>query len=201
MEAAQDVLLVTLIAELILKLRRNINPDSSWGEFRALVETNIDRVCRELNTRELVSVCDTYADFADPVESRNAMLVSLLANAEKTSQSFLMLRLNYIAPFRVPLSHHPRRVPLWDGMDSFHLEIGDVTNGLFGRLDRLMSSTPAIERIYREVVDRIRTHPTILGALNKFHQHVFEPNTRWRKAPAYDHFRKSGELPPWKTDD
>ena len=201
METAQDVPIVTRVAELIVKLRRNIDPDSSWEELRALVEANIDRICRELNTRELVSVCDSYADYADPVESRNAMFVSLLANTEKTAQSFLLLRLNYIAPFRVPLSHHPRRVPLWDGMDSFHLEIGDVTNSFFGRLNRMMSSTPAIERIYREVVDRIRAHPTILGSLNKFHQHVFEPNTRWRKAPAYDRFRNSGELPVWKTDD
>jgi hypothetical protein len=201
MQAAQEVPIATQVGELIVKLRRNIDRDSSWGELRALVEANIDRICRELNTRALVSVCDTYADYADPVESRNAMLVSLLVNTEKTSQSYVLWRVNYIAPFRVPLSHHPRRVPLWDGMDSFHLEIGDVTNNFFGRLDRLMSSTPTIERIYREVVERIRTHPTILGSLNKFHQHVFEPNTRWRKAPAYDHFRKSGELPPWKTDD
>jgi hypothetical protein len=198
-DAAMDI--CSQIQSLIVRLRRRQDPHEAWREFQALVENNIGEVCRALNTRQLVSVCDTYADFGDPIEGRNALMVTLLANLEKTSQSFLFWRLNYEAPFDVPPSHQPRKVPLWDGMDSFHLEIGDVTNSFFSRLDRLMRMTPHIERIYRTVTERMKNQPTILGALNKVHQHVFESTTRWRKAPKYDHYRASGSIPAWKTDD
>ncbi len=189
------------VKALIIQLRQKKDTDSSWKELRSLIECNLDRICRDLNTRQLVSVCDTYADYGDSVESRNALLVSTLANMEKTAQSFLLWRLNYSDAFDVPATHQPRKVPLWDGMDSFHLEIGDVTNNLFARINRLMRATPVIEQIYRTVMGRMKENPTILGTLNERHHYVFEPNTRWRKAPDYDRFRASQEIPPWQTDD
>ena len=49
------------IQPLIVKLRRRIEPEETWREFSRLIEADIDRVCSELNTSWLVSVCDTYA--------------------------------------------------------------------------------------------------------------------------------------------
>lgn len=193
--------LLSDVQALIARLRRGADVERDMASFRVAVEMNIEAICRSFNTRQLVSVCDTYADYGDPLEQRNALLVSLLVNGEKISQSYLLWRLNYAAPFAVPDAHVPVRAALWDGMDSFHLDIGDVTNNLFRRLGSLIKGSAHIHHIYEAVIQRLADHPTILGTLNRRHRHVFETDTRWRRGPAYDRFRASGELPAWKTDE
>ncbi len=189
------------IRPLIVNLRRGIAPQVAWKSFRTLIDKEIDCICEELSTRRLVSLCDTFADYGDPVESRNAFFITLLVNLEKTSQTYLLWRLNYTDAFEVPPEHESKKVRLWDGMTSFHVEIGDVTNSFFARLDRLMAPTPSINQIYRTVIARMKDQQTILGTLNKTHKHVFDTDTRWRKDPAYDRFRQTGEIPEWKKDD
>lgn len=187
---------------LIPRLRRGIDPEATWDEFRRCLADHQDELLATLDTRRLVSVCDTFADFGDPIERRNAMLVSVLTNMEKVAQSFLLWRLGYDpAAFETADCPPPRKVRLWDGMDSFHVVIGDVTNNMFARLHPLLDETPLIAAIFREILARLDRHPTILGTLNRSHGHVFEPHTRWRKAPQYDHYRTTGEIPAWKTDD
>lgn len=187
--------------KLIVKLRRGVDTEAAWAQFRRCLHDNGEELLASLNTRELISVCDTFADFGDSVESRNAMLVSVMVTMEKVSQSYLLWRLGYSRrTFDICRCASPRRVPLWDGMDSFDLQIGDVTNNMFCRLEKLLTETPCIHRIFREVLARMRTHETVLGSLNRFHGHVFETDTRWRGAPAYDGFRASGRIPAWKKD-
>jgi hypothetical protein len=183
------------IKPLIVNLRRKIDTETSWAQFRAIVETQTERLCRELNTRWLISVCDTYIDLGTDVERRNAMFVTMLANLEKVGQTFLMWRVNYDRPFEVPGEHTPRKLRLWDGMTSMHLDIGDVTNNLFRRLHVLLESTPHLQAIFNAVVARLATHETILGSLNKRHGHVFETDLKWRDAAHYDPWRANGELP------
>jgi hypothetical protein len=186
------------IRPVIRNIRRGIDVERNFERFRVLVEGQTERVCSDLDTRWLVSVCDTYADFGTPVESRNAMFVSLLANFEKVSQSYVYWKLGYEGSLEVPADHEPRKVPLWDGMSSFHLSVGDVTNNLFARLGRLMEPTPHIARIYETVRDRLRDHETILGALNKYHRHVFDTDFSWSRDREYDRWRKDGTIPKWK---
>ncbi len=190
--------LIDRIKPWIVNLRRGIETERSFGEFRAIVEGDLDAVCTELNTRWLVSLCDTYVDFGEPIEQRNAMLVSMLVNWEKVAQSYVLWKSNYEGSLEVPEHHEPRKLFLWDGMTSFHLEIGDVTNNLFARTQRLLAETPQIERIYRTVLERIEKDETILGTLNKRHGHVFETSFEWVRDPRYDRYRENGEIPPWK---
>jgi hypothetical protein len=188
--------LIDEIKPLIVKLRRGDDTERNWSKFRRVVEDDIERVCAEFDTRWLVSVCDTYADFGSAVEARNAMFVSLLANLEKTSQSYVRWRLDYPETLEVPKNQKPRKIKLWDGMTSFHLSIGDVTNSFFRRLNLLMSDTPQLERIYRTVLERIKTNDTILGTLNRYHGYVFEADVEWRDQLKYDPWRAAGKLPP-----
>ena len=188
------------VQALIGPLRRGTEPEL-WLDFRALVERDVEAVCRGSNTRQLISICDTYADYGDPVERRNALLISLLGNMEKVGQSFLLWRTGYHRPFDPPASSAPRKVALWDGMDTMHAEIGDVTNHLFARMEGMLAETPALDVIFRTIRDRMRVGPTLLGAMNCRHGHVFESNTRWRADARYATFRASGEIPAWKKDD
>jgi len=180
---------------IIVFLRRKENVDASWAAFREIVEGDTDQVCKELTTRWLVSVADTYIDMGTEIERRNAMFITMLCNLEKVSQTFLHWRVNYENPFDVPAEYEPRKIRLWDGMTSMHLDIGDVTNNLFRRLHPLLEPTPHLFRIFQEVVARMKTHPTTMAALDRRHHHVFEPELSWRAGPEYDRWRASGELP------
>ena len=181
---------------LIVNLRRNIEPKETWRVFSSLIEGNIDRVCSELNTRWLVSICDTYADYGEEVEARNAMFVSLIVNLEKTSQSYVRWRIPHRRKLKVPWWCRPRRVRLWDGMRSFDLSIGDVTNNFFRRLNVLMEPTPHIRRIFETILERMKQQETILGTLNQYHGHVFELDVKWRDHSDYDRWRERGKLAP-----
>ncbi len=123
------------------------------------------------------------------------MFTTMLVNLEKVSQTFLRRRVNYEAPFDVPPEHEPRKIRLWDGVTSMHLDIVDVTNNLFRRLQPLLEATPHLFRIFQTIIDRMKINPTTMGALDRRHRHLFEPNVNWRAAPAYDQWRASGELP------
>ena len=186
--------MLDVIQPLIINLRRNINTEENWGLFRAQVEGNTNALCEELNTRWLISVCDSYADMGTEIERRNAMMIITLVNMEKVGQSYLNWRLNYEAPFTMPDTHVPRKIKLWDGMTSMHLVIGDVTNNLFRRMETLLATTLHLHAIYHTVLKRIATDNTILGSMNKYHKHVFEPNINWRSASEYDIWRKQGKL-------
>ncbi|SJZ89397.1 protein of unknown function [Trichlorobacter thiogenes] len=187
--------LFSIIFPLIVNLRRGVEAEASMILFRQAVEVYIEEVCKQFDTRWLVSICDTFAEFGEPVERRNAFMVSMLAIFEKVSQTYAYWRLGYpqsLAP-ATPLEH--RKIPLWDGMDSFHLVHGDVTINMFRRLENLLSETPSIEKIYRRVRDGIKDGETILGVLNKQHKHVFETDYSWVLGDDYLTLRESGEIP------
>lgn len=187
--------------ELIVKLRRETEIQNSWTALRSLMTTHTSALFGQMDTRQLVSLCDTIADYGNEVEKRNAMILSVFVNMEKLAQSYLLWRLGYdSAAFEPPSRESARKLALWDGMDTFHVEIGDVTNNMFGRLRRLLQETPEIALICEELLHRMRQHPTILSALNQTHGHVFDSDTTWRADGKYDKYRQSGEIPPWKQD-
>lgn len=185
---------------LVPRLRRGIETEATWRDFRRCLEEHEAELLATLNTRQLVSVCDTFADYGDPIERRNAMLAAVVVNMEKVAQSYLLWKLDYDpGAFDTADCAPSRKVQLWDGMNSFHTVIGDVTSNMFARLHSLLDETPLIAAIFRELLARLERHPTILGSLNRVHGHVFEPHIRWLMDPRYDHYRTTGEIPAWKT--
>ena len=160
---------------LILYLRKGKNIEKNWGKFREMVNNDIDRVCQELDTRWLISVCDTFVDYGTPVEKRNAMLVSQLANFEKLWETYLLMFDIKQNPFKVEQLKRNKVIPLWDGMYSFNINHGDMTRNLFTRIEKLMVDTPVIQRIYFSVISRIKMNDTILATINKYHKRLFEP--------------------------
>lgn len=183
--------MLTIIVPLIACLRRNIDTEINMLLLRHAVEAYTDEICKQLNARWLVSICDTYADFGTEIEKRNAFLISMLVNFEKVAQSYAYWRLGYPETLDVtgPMEH--RKIPLWDGMTSFHLVIGDVTNNMFGRLTELLKETPVFEKIFKRIVQGLATQETILGTLNKHHGHVFETDYSWIAEDKYSEWRKN----------
>jgi hypothetical protein len=162
------------IQDLIINLRKGKDVDNDWNAFRNLMEQNTEEVCRTLDTRWLVSVCDTYVDYGDEITRRNAMLVVQIANFEKLWATNLLMYDIKLNPDKLEKLKNNKIIPLWDGMYSFNINHGDMTHNLFDRIENLMDKTPVIEKIYQTVIQRIRENDTILANLNKYHGRLFE---------------------------
>jgi hypothetical protein len=166
------------IQDLIISLRKGIDTEENWKKFIEFIESNLDKVCKSLDTRWLVSVCDTYADFGDPVTRRNAMLVVQTANFEKLWATYLLMYDLDLNEEKVEKLKNNKVIPLWDGMYSFNINHGDMTNNYFARVNELISETPVIDAIYKTVLQRIKENNTVLANLNLYHKRLFEPNKK-----------------------
>jgi len=166
------------VVVLIRKLRRKKDVETSWRKLYKIIETNIDHICETFNTRWLVSVCDTYVDYGDPVISRNAMLVVQITNFEKLWATNLLMYDVNLNEEKLKELKKSKVIPLWDGMYSFNINYGDMINNFFRRVDRLMKETPVIEKIYYTILERMKANNTTLANLNKYHIRLFDPYRR-----------------------
>ena len=77
------------LKKLLIRLRRN-NAAADWVAFKGTFETYADEIIPIMNGRWLVSMLDTYVDYADPIESRNAMIALSFPSYEKFVRSIDM---------------------------------------------------------------------------------------------------------------
>ena len=170
--------LVEKVKSLIVNLRRDRDTGASWRTFSDMIDENIDQVCESFDSRWLISICDTYVDYGDPVSSRNAMLIVQITNFEKLwATNLLMYDVTLNKEKEKILTKH-RVVHLWDGMYSMNINHGDMVNNLFNRMNALMAETPVLEKIYYSVLDRMKQHGTTLANLDKYHAQLFSPFPR-----------------------
>lgn len=163
------------VKSLIMNLRRGKNIEMSWNLFLKLIGENIEQICDSLDTRWLISICDTFVDFADPITSRNAMLVVQIANFEKLWATNLLMYDVKLNKEKLRVLKRNRVIHLWDGMYSLNINHGDMTNNFFRRVNELMKESPIIERIYFSILERIKKNDTVLANLNIYHQRLFSP--------------------------
>ena len=160
------------IKTLIIYLRRRKNIKDNWQKFKYLVENDPDFTCSALNTRWLVSVADTFADYGDELERRNALYISMLANFEKLAATRLLMYDLTINTQKLKKLKKNFNVPLWDGMHSFNINRGDMMNNLFFRIRRMMKETPVLADIFETVLNRMITNDTVLANINVYHNRL-----------------------------
>ena len=172
---AENKVFLPEVIDLITDLRKGRESVANWLELKRLVENNTAQVCREADTRWLVSILDTYADFGDEVEKRNALLVVQIANFEKLwATNLLMYDVNENKEKLKELRRN-KVIPLWDGMYSFNINHGDMTGNFFGRLESMLEGSPVILEIYRTIIERLKGSGMTLDHLDKYHRRLFEP--------------------------
>jgi len=161
------------IVPTIKKLRNNYDL-KTWFGFKGYVEKNIEDVCKALDTRWLVSICDTYADFAEPHEAACALIVVTTVNMEKLA-------------FSIRGSNNfdrPPRQPLWDGVESYLLAKGDMIPNFCFRLRRTLKEFPHLLRIYETVWRRmVAAENTSLGVMQKANRFDFNQLLTSDKVP------------------
>ncbi len=161
-----DKLLTEKIKPLIVRLRRQDNVHENWPEFQELVTQNIEQICLHFDTRWLVSVADTFADYGNNTEQRNALYISLIANFEKLWATNLLMYDLKLNKERLSRLKNNEVIPLWDGMYSFNINRGDMTRNLFGRLFEFQAETPVLEKILMTVLTRLKDNDTTLANLS-----------------------------------
>jgi hypothetical protein len=165
------------IKRLIILLRRKKEIAVNWSVFQKLINENLKEICSTTNTRWLVSIADTYADYGNSIEKRNAMFISILINMEKLFSTRLLIYDLSLNMEKVEKIKKEKVFPLWDGVTSFNIVKGDMTNNLFLRLRSLMKPTPILARIFETVLQRMAENNSTLADINKFHHKVFKsPN-------------------------
>ena len=152
--------------DLIVRCRRS-RDEAAFAELRTLIEADVDGFCAGSDTRWLVSVCDTYADYGEPLEQAAAMLVVLLVNWEKMARS---LRLVCDANPPRPAEPDDCLAALWDGVTSLHLRSRgcDMPKNMFRRLRHALIPVPQLARIFQTVAGRLvdadEATPALLNA-------------------------------------
>lgn len=154
------------VLECIIKSRREIDTEANTKLFKDTVEKNLDTVLT-MNTRWLISVCDTYADCGNETERSNATMVSLMFNQIKLFDTYLSLVVDHrIDGNKIP---NYRTKPQWGGMWGFNINQGDMVENLMNRVNTNLSSTPVIHKIWLRIMDGVADSNNSFAMLKKIH--------------------------------
>lgn len=147
---------------LIVLIRREIETKSVYRHFCRLWAEHGDILLDMLDTRWLVSACDTICDHApDPCEKQIGILVNLFVNTLKLAETErLMSGLSQAEPERIT-----GRMPLFEGMTAFMPGRGNMIANMVQRLDRTLQPDLLAGRIGREVISRTLSADTVFQRL------------------------------------
>jgi hypothetical protein len=149
------------IKALIADLRNAREPDHRWAHFTTLVEGRLDCILATFPLRWLIAICDSYADYGDEVQSRNAMLISTF---------HVMLRLAETTRYVRPAVDPARlaqlgsgRIELFEEVHTIHLNRQDVMLNLHRRLAGALDGDPVLGSVWSEIRRRLERADTVLA--------------------------------------
>lgn len=152
-------------ASLNVMLRRNIATRIVYGHFLALWRQHGDILIEMLDSRWLISACDTISDHSpDPAESQSAILISLFANTLKLFETERLMCDNGAAdPDRIK-----PRTPLHDGLTAYMPRVCDMPANLLHRLSHKMQPDTLTGLIGRELITRALSSDTVFARLSNY---------------------------------
>ncbi len=158
---------------LSVLIRREMETRIVYGHFRKLWAEHADILLDLLDTRWLVSACDTICDQAtDPCEKHIGILVNLFVNTLKLTETERLMS--------VPTCADPERIkgrtPLFDGMTAFMPGRDNMIANMVQRLDRTLQPDMLAGRIGREIISRILSADTVFHRLSRIQTRNLWPN-------------------------
>src|SRR5205085_10868877 len=128
-----------------------------------------------LNSRWLISACDTFADHGSDTQKAAAMLLVVLINTVKLAETErLALRDASTLPAKfdaIAESHRGKRhIELWDGMMAYGPFSGDMPRNMLRRLAMLTEKDAALGAIARTLIRRAVAADTLLGRLARLNE-------------------------------
>lgn len=169
--------LVLYHAGLIVHLRRGLRTDEMWARFSALWRDHAALLIGHLDSRWLISACDTFADFdEDPAARSAALATSLMANFVRLYETEQKSR----GPDLRPLMPPRGRSELFDGTIAHGIYKGDTLRNAMQRLGSLAATAGRPAMVLDALVGRIAAADTPLTRFARLHR---DDATRWRPAP------------------
>lgn len=154
-------------AALIVALRRGIEVTHNFSRFMSLWEEHSDFLTETLDSRWLVSACDTLAQFSqDIAQAQLAAMGSLFVNTLKLYETErIAAACDAADPARIASG-----TPLFDGMTAFMIGGGDMVANLIGRLDATIASDLPAGVIVRELINRALDNETVFSRMSGYPQ-------------------------------
>ena len=146
---------------LTRELRNYRNPETNWPAFQNFVSSNLDEVISTYTVRWLRSICDTYADYAEPAQARNGMLISMFVSMLVLAETTRFVR-PQVDPARYRQTFD-RKVGLWEGYSTFAINNQDRFLHVSRRLRRLLADDEIMRRIWSRVLEKLKAEDTVLS--------------------------------------
>ncbi|TKD14568.1 polysaccharide pyruvyl transferase family protein [Rhodobacter capsulatus] len=150
-------------AAMTVLLRRKIATETVHRHYRALWSEHADILLETLDSRWLVSACDTLSDLSeDPDEARTATLITLFVSTVKLFETERLM--DGPPPPGTPLT---QRCLLHDGLTNFMVGGGDMVANLLHRLDRTLRHGVLVDRIARQIISRALACDTVFARFGR----------------------------------
>ncbi|WMS43219.1 polysaccharide pyruvyl transferase family protein [Acuticoccus sp. MNP-M23] len=160
-------------AALTVHIRRGINAEINAARFFRLWERHGDILLRELDSRWLVSACDTIIDISkDPAQRALALNGSMLVNTVKLYETERILIGQEASPYKI--SEESRT--LFDGISKFGAGRGNMILHLQQRMLDVSSDGSLAASLVRELARRLARHDTVFRRFAAIHTN---DKTRW----------------------
>lgn len=162
-----------LHAELVVKIRRGIDPAATLECFFLLWKHENEHLTEHLNSRWLISALDTFADYGSPIQRALALMQIAFFNTIKLAETEHIIFDE--RPDKTSLTSLTRTepVPIWDGMESFNVVRGDMLRNMLERMQRAASVDRTLARIFDTLLSRARASNNLLSRMmagNRFFQ-------------------------------
>jgi hypothetical protein len=133
----------------IRELRNRRSITENFNKFDTAVRLNVIGIAEHFNSRWIVSIADTYADFGEPqIVRSNAMLISLFVNMIRLGETVY----NGCTPMKLVTIGH-----MYDGLTYMHYDKQDTLLNLSKRINRIMDYTPVLEPLWYAVVEKAKS--------------------------------------------
>jgi|LakMenE01Jun11ns_1017448.scaffolds.fasta_scaffold9958664_14 hypothetical protein len=153
-----------LLKILMVRLRR-YSDEQDFNLFKELINKNLSTILESdekfLNIRWIISILETFVDFGDNIESRNALIAITFHRNEKFFSTFLdffdvSLNSNYV--------HNQNRYIIGMPLD----DITDLPEKYFTRIKDKLTETPLIYGLFQKIIKYlVRNEETLLNILSK----------------------------------
>lgn len=169
-------------ADTIMRIRRSLSLTEKlaefyrmWGEQRAFLLSN-------LNSRWLVSACDTIIDHDPDATERSLALAGALFTKTiklyETERHWTIVERKPLEPDRAE-----KRLDLHDGLFGFGVGYGDMVVNLIRRSRHVAEGSALAGPILLELLRRADRHDTVLRRLARVH---VNERTRWAREEGSD---------------
>lgn len=167
-EFANEPEILLYHALLVVLIRREIELYDNVNRYLYLWESERDLLISKLDSRWLVSACDTFIDHnPDPTEKALALSAALFTNTLKIYETERCATER--SGSSTSFCEVSGRVELFDGMTAFMIGEGDMIRNLHRRVDKLTESRSTCAAILKELVRRASVFNTVFHRLKVAH--------------------------------